>query len=118
MASASVIQKKSNFVVRFLKPMLKESTLAVGALLLLIIVLCSLLAPWITRYGPEEQDLMAALLTPSGQHWFGTDELGRDIFRGSFMQAGLICRLLLVVSCWRFYWRCRLAYRPGITGEN
>ncbi|MEK3910056.1 ABC transporter permease [Paenibacillus sp. FSL H7-0331] len=80
MASASVIQKKSNFVVRFLKPMLKESTLAVGALLLLIIVLCSLLAPWITRYGPEEQDLMAALLTPSGQHWFGTDELGRDIF--------------------------------------
>jgi ABC-type dipeptide/oligopeptide/nickel transport system permease subunit len=80
MASASAVQKKSNIVVRFLKPMLKETTLAVGAVLLLIFVLFSILAPWITHYGPEVQDLMIALQTPSLQHWFGTDELGRDIF--------------------------------------
>ncbi|TDF92733.1 ABC transporter permease [Paenibacillus piri] len=80
MASEAIIQKKSNFAVRLLKPLLKESTLAVGGVLLLMFVLLSLFAPWITHYGPEDQDLMSALQTPSAGHWFGTDELGRDIF--------------------------------------
>ena len=38
------------------------------------------LAPVIAPYDPLEQDIENRLQSPSGEHWFGTDELGRDIF--------------------------------------
>jgi peptide/nickel transport system permease protein len=40
----------------------------------------ALIAPLIAPYDPIEQDLSARLEPPSSTHWFGTDELGRDIF--------------------------------------
>ncbi len=51
----------------------------VGAVIIVFWVLAALLAPLITQYGPLEQstDLYAA---PSRDHWFGTDELGRDVY--------------------------------------
>lgn len=37
-------------------------------------------APWLTRYDPNEIDVYARLLSPSAEHWLGTDQLGRDIY--------------------------------------
>jgi peptide/nickel transport system permease protein len=51
-----------------------------GTLLLSVIVVVAIMAPWIVPYDPIEQDLAQALQPPSMQHWFGTDNLGRDIF--------------------------------------
>ncbi|HYL10688.1 MAG TPA: ABC transporter permease [Candidatus Acidoferrales bacterium] len=50
--------------------------LAVTLLLILAAVFASLLAP----YDPAAQNLPQRLLSPNALHWFGTDELGRDIF--------------------------------------
>jgi peptide/nickel transport system permease protein len=47
--------------------------------LLLIIALTAVLAPWISPYSPTATS-SAQLVSPSAQHWFGTDQLGRDIF--------------------------------------
>ncbi len=49
-----------------------------GIVLLLFVV--SLLAPWIAPYDPGAIDLKNVLAPPSGEHWFGTDQLGRDVF--------------------------------------
>jgi peptide/nickel transport system permease protein len=51
-----------------------------GTLLLSVIVVVAIMAPWIVPYDPIEQDLAQALQPPNMQHWFGTDNLGRDIF--------------------------------------
>ncbi|MEV5411256.1 ABC transporter permease [Thermopolyspora sp. NPDC052614] len=54
----------------------------VGAALLGLIVLVALLAPWIAPYPADGTDAthpLEALLPPSGAHWFGTDEVGRDL---------------------------------------
>jgi peptide/nickel transport system permease protein len=40
----------------------------------------ALIAPLIAPHDPLEQDLSVRLNPPSGDHWFGTDDLGRDIF--------------------------------------
>ena len=36
--------------------------------------------PWLAPYDPNANDLMNRLAAPSASHWFGTDDLGRDIF--------------------------------------
>jgi oligopeptide transport system permease protein len=60
---------------------LKRNRLAVaGAIIILIFALGAIFAPLITKYSFAKQDLDSLLLPPSGIHWFGTDELGRDVF--------------------------------------
>jgi peptide/nickel transport system permease protein len=48
-------------------------------LLLAIFLVSALFAPWLAPQGPAQIDLSGRLLAPSHTHWFGTDELGRDI---------------------------------------
>jgi peptide/nickel transport system permease protein len=52
---------------------------AVGVLLVSIFVFAAIFAPWIAPQDPAHIDLQNRLLSPSARHWFGTDELGRDI---------------------------------------
>jgi peptide/nickel transport system permease protein len=53
---------------------------AVATALLLLLVLVTVLAPWIALHDPIATDPSNALLGPSGAHPLGTDELGRDLF--------------------------------------
>ncbi|WP_022721667.1 ABC transporter permease [Rhodopseudomonas sp. B29] len=48
--------------------------------LLVLIVLAALIGPYIVPYDPLGSDTAQALKAPSAAHWFGTDQLGRDIF--------------------------------------
>ena len=48
--------------------------------LLIVIVFAALFGPYIVPYDPLASDTAAALKPPSSAHWFGTDQLGRDIF--------------------------------------
>lgn len=50
-----------------------------AALVLVLVVVCALFAPWIAPYPPDAIDLAARLQPPSAAHWAGTDEVGRDI---------------------------------------
>ena len=47
--------------------------------IVVMIVTSALLAPWLLPWDPSVQDLPNRLQGPSWQHWFGLDELGRDI---------------------------------------
>jgi peptide/nickel transport system permease protein len=50
-----------------------------GALLVGIVVLAAIGGPWLVPSDPAGQDLALRLEGPSRLHWFGLDELGRDI---------------------------------------
>jgi peptide/nickel transport system permease protein len=52
----------------------------VGLAVLVALVLIALLAPVLTHRSPVTQDLGQRLRPPSAEYWFGTDELGRDIY--------------------------------------
>lgn len=51
----------------------------VGAVLLILMVLMAVLAPWIARHDPAEQDIIARLQPPDAQYLLGTDAFGRDV---------------------------------------
>lgn len=50
-----------------------------GAVLLVLIILMALLAPWISPHDPSEQDIIARLQPPDAQYLLGTDAFGRDV---------------------------------------
>ena len=72
----------------------KHPTLIVGVLLLAVVTLVSVGAPWIATHDPQAIDPLARLQAPSAEHFFGTDAMGRDVFsravwggRGSLLVA-------------------------------
>jgi peptide/nickel transport system permease protein len=69
---------------------------AAGAVLVVIFVIFALFAPWIAPRDPAAIDLPARLDSPSHAHWFGTDELGRDIFSRTIYGARIS---MMVGSC-------------------
>ena len=74
---------------------MQEQPLAtLGVLLLAVFVGCALFAPWLAPQNPAQLDLGGRLLAPGHGHWFGTDELGRDILSRTLYGA----RISLVVA--------------------
>src|SRR5690625_3799189 len=63
-----------------LKQLSKNRFALVGLFIIIFFILLGIFAPLLTSYGYEEQVLTDRLLPPSAEHWFGTDDLGRDIF--------------------------------------
>jgi peptide/nickel transport system permease protein len=51
-----------------------------GLIITLLVLVCMVAAPWIAPYSPNALKLTARLQAPSALHWFGTDEVGRDLF--------------------------------------
>ncbi|HEX5933689.1 MAG TPA: ABC transporter permease [Pseudorhizobium sp.] len=65
-----------------------------GAIILVLVVLAALLAPWVAPYAPNKLSIVNKLKPPSMVNFFGTDEFGRDIFSRAIF-AG---RISLLVS--------------------
>ena len=51
-----------------------------GLIVILLIILAAVFAPLITRYDPNALNLANMRKPPSAEHWFGTDDMGRDVF--------------------------------------
>lgn len=56
------------------------ATLKVGLVLTAVIIIAAAAAPLVAPYDPDLQDFDAIMMPPSLQHFFGTDNIGRDIF--------------------------------------
>ncbi|MEC5320614.1 D,D-dipeptide ABC transporter permease [Brenneria populi subsp. brevivirga] len=61
--------------------LLRSSPLTlIGGVIMLIMLSLMVFSPWLTPMDPNAIDLAGRLQPPSAQHWFGTDEVGRDLF--------------------------------------
>jgi peptide/nickel transport system permease protein len=61
-------------------PFRKQPLAFIGLFLLVLFVVLAVFAPLLAAYDPDAIDLLHRLAPPSRAHWFGTDELGRDIY--------------------------------------
>jgi peptide/nickel transport system permease protein len=74
----------------------------IGLVTVLVMIVLSLAAPLIAPQDPTAQDLAGRLAAPSAEHWFGTDELGRDLFSrvlyGGRITLGMVVAVVLLVA--------------------
>jgi peptide/nickel transport system permease protein len=73
-----------------------------GLITVAIMILASIAAPLLAPQDPTAQDLAGRLAPPSAAHWFGTDELGRDIYArilyGGRVTLGMVVAIVLLVA--------------------
>lgn len=77
---ASRMQARLGRAWRIIGALWRNPLAVVGAVIILVLILTAAFAPWIATHDPLAQTLTDRLLPPSGDHWMGTDELGRDIW--------------------------------------
>src|ERR1051326_985897 len=58
----------------------RHPTIIVGGVLLTLMILVAIFAPWLGTVDPQALAPVQRLKWPSVSHWFGTDMLGRDVY--------------------------------------
>ena len=72
--------KKKSEVIRVLKQLSKNKLAMIGLVIFVLEIIIAILAPVIAPYDYTSMDFLAINAGPSAKHWFGCDDLGRDIF--------------------------------------
>jgi len=94
-AEAEVIQRESLSAWRDSMYRLRKNKMAMTALVaMLLIIVAAIVGPMISDYNYYSNDLMNTNQPPSAEHWFGTDDLGRDMWVRTWMGA----RISLIVG--------------------
>ncbi len=74
------MSRKNNKTRSILRRFLKNKNAVLGLIFIIILIICSLVPSLIAPYGFDDQNLQEKFISPNGQHLFGTDDYGRDIF--------------------------------------
>jgi peptide/nickel transport system permease protein len=76
---AAVARTSESELARALRVLTRRKIAVIGLILMLLVALVGALAPLIAS-DPQRIDVVARLTAPGDTHWFGTDDLGRDVF--------------------------------------
>lgn len=82
----------------FRKRFWKNRMAVAGSVIVVLLFIVSLLAPWFAPYDPNAIDLSNVLAPPSGGHPFGTDPLGRDVLSRMIWGAGISLKVGFVAT--------------------
>jgi peptide/nickel transport system permease protein len=88
---------------------------SIGVAGVLIVTLIALLAPWLTPFDPQLR-VAGAFLPPSGAHWFGTDEIGRDLFSRVIIGARSTWLPALAIICCSVVFGSSIGVMSGAVG--
>lgn len=89
-------QRSESRFVTAAKRLLRHRLGMCGLVVILIMVICALFAPWLAPYDPAEINYDAMTAAPSWHHLLGTDEIGRDILSRLIYGARVSLQIVLV----------------------
>ncbi len=79
-AADSLEPTRLDEVRRDLRRVLGSATFVIGLVIVVFWAGCAIIGPSLVPYDPYADDILNSLAPPSADHWFGTDQLGRDVF--------------------------------------
>lgn len=78
--AVALIPKQRSLVGDAMRRLLRNRLSVLGLMVTLGLIFIAIFGPALAPYSYTQQDLMNVAQMPSAAHWFGTDEIGRDIF--------------------------------------
>ncbi len=79
-ASSTEVAKKNSMLAETARRFMRNKVAVFAFCVLIFLVLVAIIGPFIAPYGMDEQNVANRLQGISAEHWFGTDDLGRDVF--------------------------------------
>ena len=86
-------------LVSGLRRLFRNKAILIGAIILAVVLVAAVLAPWVAPYAPNKLSIVNKLKAPSLAHLFGTDEFGRDIFSRAIYAGRISLLVSLGVVC-------------------
>ncbi|MGN0158588.1 MAG: ABC transporter permease subunit [Brotaphodocola sp.] len=83
MADEKVLNEKTDISTpfsEFVRKFKKQKTAIAALIFILFLIVIAFVAKYVAPYGINEYDYTAIMQAPTAEHWFGTDEFGRDLF--------------------------------------
>jgi len=98
-APTSSRQAVAGNIYRGVRAIVSNPAALAGLIIVAMLILLAILAPQLARgISPIEQNLSNRLHVPDAAHWFGTDELGRDIYARTLYGARVTIAMVVLVS--------------------
>ncbi|MDO5300127.1 MAG: ABC transporter permease [Clostridia bacterium] len=79
-AKPGMRRRKEGQLMQVLRRLAKNKMAMGGLIIVLVLIVLAILSPYIMPYPYAQMDMMNMYAKPSADHWFGCDDLGRDIF--------------------------------------
>ena len=83
---------------RIFRALLRNPLAVIGGIIVLALIIIAAFAPMFATHSPIAGSLSERLLPPGGQHWMGTDELGRDIWSRIVYGARITLAIVALVA--------------------
>jgi peptide/nickel transport system permease protein len=92
--SDKIVRPYESYGKEVIRKIVKNKMAVFGFVLLVVIILLSIFGPHMVPHTPSKQNLTQGNLPLSSEHWFGTDDLGRDVWARTWAGA----RISLVIG--------------------
>ena len=96
---------------------LRNPLALLGLVIVVALLTIAVIAPWLAHGSPDHQDLTLRLQPPGPAYWFGTDELGRDIYTrilyGARITLGIVSLVVVIVAPLGLLVGCVAGYLGG-----
>lgn len=86
-AGQQVVRESTTYFKDAWRRLKKNKAAMVGLAIIIFFVIMAVVGPMMTKYTYNTNDLSNVNLSPNGDHWFGTDQLGRDLWARVWMGA-------------------------------
>ena len=94
----TIVRKSTTYWQDVWRRLKKHKLAMVGLVIIIILSVLAIFGPMLSPYSYSDQDLANANQPPSAEHWFGTDNLGRDLFTRVLYGARISLAIGLVTS--------------------
>lgn len=98
----TTVRKRRTMTQEVIHRLMKNKGAVLGAVFLILLTIAAIISPFIFDYNTDVigQNLAIKLRPPGAEHWFGTDEYGRDLFARVVYGSRYSLAIALAPSAW------------------
>lgn len=110
------IKHSLKVVATVIKAMCDRPSGMIGLIIISIHIVLAIISPWIVPYDYKEMSFVSVLAEPSANHWFGGDNLGRDVFTRTLLGGRQAMFITSIAATVAVFWGSLTGILVGLIG--